>query len=220
LIQWSDVMSRLVMKCCGERLLDVFLPEFELSVGQVLTIQLPTHFNDETLVDVLTGRKKSTYLEIFGRVRFASVSSLDSQAGFLDRLHLRFYSPRVLDQFTRHSNITAERALAIMSSLGIEPGRRINQLPGNPRLRLALQLAFADASDVVVFNTGGCDPCGVLQAYEDIASYLPRGAAIEICSPLLGVGGQIARKPGFPGAHLVELQPSNSVATCRHKEAI
>ncbi len=191
-------MSHTLIACSGTTVAGLRLPEFAVSRGEVLTLDMPVLCDSaeaSALILALTGRTSAAGLVIRGKVL--------SAIGSTDPSRLRAWlmpwgkGPLAVNWLQRRSGISHHQSLAILQRLGILPTWGLRNLAGNPRNLLSLEAAWAGGAQVVVFSTVGCDPSGVLKTYDAISGRLATTAAIEL-SYAYWTNGQRLRDH-FPG---------------------
>jgi hypothetical protein len=192
-------MSEVFVSCQGVKDGPLSIPPFELRRGEVICMQLPSGANDdmeERLYRLLTGQRTTLGLQLHGQV--AWVFTADHPPGRIS-LWQRWLgnllpSPLVKKWLRQQGGLTAVEVETVMRRLGLTPRCRRNRLPGNPRMMLGLEAAFARQPDVVAIerrgsagprgNTGSCFPatrplCRHLRGLPVLASM---GTAPGLCS--------------------------------------
>ncbi len=95
--------------------------------------------------------------------------------------------------------MTQDHAVTVMSRLGLPLACRMNRLPGNPKMMLGLEAAFALEPDVIVVELDGVDPMGSIQAVSCVSERLESYGAIYVCHPYWTEGQQyLDFVPGLP----------------------
>jgi hypothetical protein len=192
-------MNPVRISCDGVIIASLSLPPFQLKLGEVLCLHLPSPAlsKEEThLINALTGKRLVLGLHLFGRVCFAAPPTRRGIFGLFRSLH-------PIDWLRHSGGLLRAEAEAIIERLGLKPEWRLSQLPATPRTLLGLEAAWAQGAEVVVFSTTGLDPTGVLAVFEAVASRLDRCAAISLSYPSVQ-NGQMKRDC-FRGALCLEV---------------
>ena len=204
-----------LLECDGIFLDELFIPAFRLKTGEVLCWTLPGPIDwewEELLVRRLTG-SHSESVRLFGKVFMVDPWTW-SVKGFWQRLRSRFHRPLVVNKLAKEAGITKDQAGILAQRHGVSTKDRLWGISQNPRVLLALEIAWARRADVVVFSTSGCDPIGIRAIYHEIQAHLQHIAAIELCYPTWTQGRTV--RICFPGATCLEITkqtPESSLVT-------
>jgi hypothetical protein len=170
-------MVALRIACDGLTVGRLFLPPFQLHVGEYVCLRLPVEadFTKEKrlLVEYLTGARRASALSLFGVVQL--VEPPVPRRGFLGLLR----NPRMEAWLVRRG-LSLEEARDIARRHGIPVHQRIGATGWNERTLVALEAALALPGDVLVFELAGNDPQGVERAHQIVASRMNGRAIVEV----------------------------------------
>jgi hypothetical protein len=186
--------------CEGITVGEIWIPPFQLRVGEVACLHMPSPrlvAEKDDLLKAFTGRRSLPGLHLHGKVEYAEPPP--SRAGVLGF----FRSSRPADLLRQSTGVSREEAARVVARLGLKPEWRVNQLAMNPKTLLGLEVAWARGADVVVFSTVGCDPLGVQTVFREVASRVKNGAGLYLCYPYLQDGQE--HRDCFPGSLCVQL---------------
>ncbi len=194
-------MADLRLVCTGARAGTLFLPPFQLRLGELVCLHLPHPLPDESeddLVRALTGQQGVNGLRLYGRVLSAFPAS-DDRNGFL-----RLLRPlRATAWLRRMGGLSPKEASAVLRRLCLERDWLLTQLAGNPRTLLGLEAAWAAGAEAIIFRTCGIDYSGKQTAYAAVVSRLADCPAIHL-SRFFFQNGQAIRDC-VPGARCIDL---------------
>ena len=196
-------MSVTVLSCAGLCCGSTRIPAFQLRRGQAICLHLTSSTDQDRVIAVLTGEEKTPGIDLAGQVRWAEPPRIRR------RFPRFFFRQRIVEWLQQAAKISEDQARDIMERLGLRPDWRIDEIPSNPRLRLALEAAWAHGADAVVFSTAGCDPLGVRDAFAAVAARLDRCSAIYLSNTYSCPG--VTARDHFPGAVCLEVE-SRSLA--------
>jgi hypothetical protein len=203
-----ETMQRVLISCTGVAVDSLWIPPFQLKVGELVCLHLPTPVvarEEEGLIQALSGKRPVPGLHLAGRVEHAFPPR--SSGGLF-----HFFRPRHPVNWLRHSGgVSRSEAEGIVARLGLRPEWRLDQLARNPKTLLGLEAAWARGAEGVVFTTVACDPSGVRAVCEAVSARLGRCAAIHLSHAFLQ-SGQIKRDC-FPGGSCLELTRQSSSPT-------
>jgi hypothetical protein len=190
-------MAEAVLTCRGFPLGEAFVPAFETTRGQVVTIQLPARFESTSQLAVtLAGVVRRPEVEVRGQGAVAGRA--EAPVGW--RRWLFDPSP---SQWLVRQGFAPGNAATILARHRIDDRFRLSQYAAGPRAVLGLEAALRSGPDVVVFNTSGLDPTWEVTVQEVIRSCLDRTAAVYLATPFLS-DGAIHRR-SMPGETVVEV---------------
>jgi hypothetical protein len=146
-------MKHLRLSCEGVLIGSIWIPPFQLNTGEAACLHMPClawSREESEIVQALTGERPVPGLRLLGRVRWADPPR--STTGW----RRWFSQSKAATWLRRAAPITHAQSLATVARLGLRPEWRISQLSGNLQLLLALEAAWAQGAEVVVFSTVGC----------------------------------------------------------------
>lgn len=194
-------MKPVRLSCRGIVVEGIWLPPFQLHVGQWVCLHMPCRAfskQEQQLLEVLTGEHPVSGLSLSGRVYEASPPT--SRSGLLGTL----FQARVVDWLRRSAGISLGEARAILTRLHLPLGCRVGQVPWTPKTLLGLEAAWARGADVIVFRTAGLDPLGRQAVFDAVSSRLVQGAALHISYPFWSNGR--SERTCSPGGSCIELR--------------
>ncbi|HYV34155.1 MAG TPA: hypothetical protein VE988_00540 [Gemmataceae bacterium] len=164
LVTSAQITPRL--ECQGFEAGDIVLPSFKLHAGESLCLHvehghLPWY---ETLLPLLKGEVIHSGLRIHGVVRYLE-RPMPARGWFGRRKDLSARDWLVLEK-----HVPLKAALAILDCVHIPQDLRIGWMGWNERTMLALEFNLFDPPDVLLFDTGGNDPLGVLRVFDRLAT--------------------------------------------------
>lgn len=190
------------MECDGINLESLFIPPFELKMGEVLCCQMPGLAESPTeklVIETFTGERMVHGLRCVGKVRHANSYQMSYETRW-HRLAYYFHRPLIVTKLRRLARMSRTQAEEVARRHGVSLRSRIAGIEQDARMMLVLEVAWAQGADVVVFSAVGC-PAEPL--YAEIAKHLHHCAAIELCYPVFTQGRQERR--AFPGGTCLEI---------------
>src|SRR5438105_11665132 len=148
-------MNETVLSCAGLSCGSTQIPAFQLGRGQAICLHLTSSTDQDRVIPVLTGKEKTPGIDLAGQVRWAEPPRIRR------RFPRFFFRQRIVEWLQQAAKISKDQAQDTMARLGLRPDWRIDEIPSNPRLQLALEAVWACGADAVLFSTAGCDPLGV-----------------------------------------------------------
>jgi hypothetical protein len=192
-------MSEILFNCRGFDLRGGHVPQFELRRGAVITLQLPTHFEQVGELSArLCGDTPRSEIEIQGRCVVAS----RAQPPYGWR---RWFSDPFPSQWLVRHGFASDEALAILARHSIDDRHRLSRHAATPRTLLGLEAAYRSGPDFIIFNTSGLDPFGELAVQNLVRTNLHRTAAIYFATPYIADGVQHLRN--MSGSVVIEIAP-------------
>lgn len=158
--------AALCLECTGLTVGGTIIPPFSLRAGQALCLHVllaPVEWYD-TLPPLLTGRTANSNIRMYG------------SAGYLERPvpYRRWWGslhdPAAADWLRREKGLTAAAAERVLDATGVPGKLRVGRLGWNERTLLALEAWLVKPRDLLVFDTGGNDPCGTRQVFDRLAN--------------------------------------------------
>lgn len=194
------------MTCEGVPIGPLYLPPFQLREREMLCLHLPELLDpkdEKRLEQALTGQPRQAGLNVHSRVLIARPAiKRNGLSGWFSR-------PTLRDWLAKNGAMTRSQISGVLSRWDLSPTWRIDQIAGNSRTQLRLELAWAKGAEVVVFSTYGLDPLGVEKVFERVAEQSDRCAAIYL-SHLFKTAGLAARHCP-PGGRCIEVKRSASL---------
>jgi hypothetical protein len=193
--------------CEGATVGALHVPAFELHAGSCICLHLPSPITGiERLARALTGREAVCGIHVQARM-LSAIASVDlPHPGRLLRIVCR---PRI-ESWLRSLGISAQESAAILRRHEWTKNTRVEQLPGTPSTLLALEAAWAQKAEGIVFTTMGLDPLGEMRVNETVRQRLGDCPAIYL-STQYTCNGQIGRRCFNPGI-CIEAVAADSLA--------
>lgn len=197
-------MSTTRLKCHGVSVGEWWVPSFELRDGECVTLVLPTGVVSaaEELTNRFTGRVVSPDIESNGKVVVATPAS--GPRGIR-----RWFADSSASGWLVRRGASREQAFNTLRRHNITPDN-LASLAQNPRTLLGLEAAWAQGARVLIFATTGCDPLGVLMAFDAVSQHLPTCPAVYLSFPTISAGE--ASNKVFPGSTVVEVTRRSPIA--------
>jgi hypothetical protein len=194
--------------CDGATVGALHVPPFELRRGGCICLHLPSPITDdmERLVATLTGRAPLPGIHIHGRV-LSAITGIDLPIP--GRFLRIFYRPRI-ESWLRKKGISAEEIKRILARHGWTSSTRVENLPGTPKTFLALEAAWAQDAEGIVFTTMGLGPLGEMRVNEAVLQHLDYCPAIHLSTQYTS-NGEVGRRC-FKPATCLELVAADSPA--------
>src|SRR5262245_23996508 len=187
------MQTRLI--CDGATIGALYLPPFALTPGRCVCLHLPSAITDDEarLIPALTGRETVRGIHVQSRVLAATMFDLPFPGRFVGI----FYRPRI-EAWLRSLHIPVEKIADILARNGWTNKTRLEQLPGTPKTLLALEAAWAQNAEAIVFSTAGLDPLGEKRVNEAVSQRLNDCPAVYLSSEYT-CNGQVGRRCFKPG---------------------
>lgn len=196
LIRTMNTDIKTIISCKGFQVGDLRIPEFELKMGQIVTLIWPLpkgHPSEAAVMDVLVGHQKHPQILVngltaratrpqFRRTLFGSVRLVQMIDRLMPRkLKLKYYNMSRWQYAMKHQGryvlLTPIAEEDIRERLKILPNSALDAVQGTGTALLGLHMAW-DTASVAIFDTVGCSPNTM---YEAIQRGLSKGkAALEI----------------------------------------
>lgn len=200
-------MANLRLACTGARVGTLFIPAFQLRLGDLVCLHLPHPLPDEAeddLLRVLTGKQLSVGFRLLGRV-LAAVQACDDRPPIL-----RLLRPlRVTRWLRQRTGMSHQEANEVLRRIGLDQDWPLTHLAGNPKTLLGLEAAWACGAEAILFATYGMDYSGRQAAHGAVASRLASCPAIHL-SRVFFQNGQLLRDC-FTGATCIEVSHSSAL---------
>ena len=205
-------MNHLIQECMGFRAETLLVPAFELRVGQAICLHIPVlphqDLTEQQVIPVLAGQVPNSGIRIHGPIRYVQWPT-QSRWGLLGF----FREVRAVDWLGREAQIHQQEAEDILARLGLSVDSKLGRLAGTPRTLLAIEAAWANGAQGLMFTTSGLDPVGTERVFSHVGRNLDRCAALYLSTPFT-CNGQLDRHH-FPGATCLDI---SSVLVPSHLE--
>jgi hypothetical protein len=157
----------------GGELGGYYIPAFQIQTGELVALDFPDCSGGDAgpVADALCARNK--------QVNIIAVTPPLTRSGIRELFHRQ----RVIEWFRDYTGLSHAESLPYLDRIGIAPQTIISVIAGNPRWRIAFQAALARGADLVVFETAGLDPLGVIRALQDVSEELEHIAAVYVNRP-------------------------------------
>ncbi len=197
-------MNRTRIHCQGMTVAGRNLPPFDLRGGDFVCLHMPdaVDWDAETkMAEVLCGKMPQSGLQVCGKVVSALYwTELPLRGGFLRM----FRRPRVAHWLHKRFGLSSSIVEDILRRHSWTKQTMIEQLPGTPKVLLALEAAWARSAEAIVFSASGLDPLGRQLIYKTIVPRLQDCPVIQL-SHQFWTNGQYYRDC-FPGVTCLEVE--------------
>jgi len=196
-------VSHVRLSCGGIAAGPLWVPPFDLHLGESVCLHLPEYTDDAPLVAALKGLARGEEGGQPPRVVWGGLAWDDRP-----RI-MRFFlpSPRAVDWLRRVAHVQHTEALAALKQVDLDPSWRLNRMAGNPRTWLGLAAAWAQSPDVLIFSTTGCDPLGQKRVIQAVARWLESGgAAVRLTDPYWTQGSLHTDCVPIPGCMCLKVE--------------
>lgn len=179
----------------GGELGGYYVPPFQVETGELAVLDFPDRSGGDAgvVADALRARNK--------QVDILAVTPPLTRSGIRELFHRQ----RVIEWFRDDTGLSHAESLPYLERIGVRPETVISTIAGNPRWRIAFQGALARGADLVVFETAGLDPLGVVRALQDVSEELGHIGAVYVNRP------QVFDAPGIRYSKRIAVEPRRIV---------
>jgi hypothetical protein len=193
-------LNQVQLACDGLTLGSMWIPPFQLALGQTLCLHMPGRANsseEDQVIELFTGQRSMQGFHRVGQVLWAEPAMYPR--GFLGWLH----QPRPQDWLCRETGMTRAEAATIVDRLGLRPGWRLCEIPWTARVMLGLEVVWARGATGIVFSVVGLDPLSRQTVFGAVNARLDRCAAVFLS--YVYFQNEQPKRDCFPGGKCIEL---------------
>ena len=168
--------------CKGFTIGNSYIPPFKLDKNQLLCIHwplLPGDIEQKYFFDLLKGNQIEKNLKILGKI-----TRIDNFYRRKKNFSYFFYRRNIKDLIMESTNISEKEIHNILQKLQISPHNSVETISFTGKILLGIEIACFNSSDIILFDTGGLDPLGVIKTYQTILEKLDNCTAIHFSEPV------------------------------------